>query len=158
MSASGAPRTVLVEDVDAVRTITLNRPDKLNAFTAEMAYELLFALDGAHDQGFRAVLLTGAGRAFSAGQDLSEVLPKAGEPPPDLGRVLETQWSPLVRAIRRLAKPVVCALNGTAAGAGASIALACDIVLAARSAKLVQPFCKLGLVPDSGSTYFLPRL
>lgn len=151
-------QSVLIEDADAVRTITLDRPGKLNSFDAAMAEGLRAALEGAQSQAIRAVILTGAGRAFSAGQDLSEVLPKPGTAQIDLGDVLETQWNPIVRAIRDLGKPVICAVNGTAAGAGANIALACDIVLAARSAKFIQPFCKLGLVPDSGGTWLLPRL
>lgn len=151
-------QTILIEDVHAVRTITLARPDKLNAFDAAMAQGFLVALDGAKSEAIRAVIVTGAGKAFSAGQDLAEVLQKPEAPPVDLGRVLEIQWNPIVRAIRNLGKPVICAVNGTAAGAGANVALACDIVLAARSAKFIQPFCKLGLVPDSGGTWLLPRL
>jgi 2-(1,2-epoxy-1,2-dihydrophenyl)acetyl-CoA isomerase len=150
--------TILIEDAQGVRTITLNRPDKLNSFTAGMSGALLAALDGAKSDAIRAVLITGAGKGFSAGQDLAEVLPKPGAAPLDLGAVVGAQWNPLVRAIRDLGKPVVCAVNGTAAGAGANVALACDIVLAARSARFIQPFCKLGLVPDSGGTYLLPRL
>lgn len=153
-----ASDTILIDDASAVRTITLNRPGKLNSFNAGMARSLLEALDGAKSEGNRAVLLTGAGKGFSAGQDLSEVLPKPGEPPLDLGEVIEAQWNPIVRAIRTLPLPVVCAVNGTAAGAGANLALACDIVLAAQSAKFIQPFCKLGLVPDSGGSWLLPRL
>ncbi len=153
-----ASDTILIDDTDAVRTITLNRPDKLNSFTAQMAQSLLDALDGAQSDAVRVVLLTGAGKGFSAGQDLAEVLPKPGAPQPDLGAVIDTQWNPIVRAIRALPKPVVCAVNGTAAGAGANLALACDIVLAAHSAKFIQPFCKLGLVPDSGGSWLLPRI
>lgn len=150
--------TIRVDDADDVRTITLNRPDKLNAFTAEMAAALLAALDGANADTIRAVLLTGAGKGFSAGQDLAEVLPKPGAPGVDLGAVVDRLWNPIVRAIRGLGKPVISAVNGTAAGAGANLALACDIVVAARSAKFIQPFCRLGLIPDSGGTYLLPRL
>lgn len=150
--------TIVIEDAHAVRTITLDRPDKLNSFDSAMAQGLSAALEGAMSDAIRAVVLTGAGKAFSAGQDLAEVLPKPGVPPIDLGDVLETQWNPIVRAIRHLGKPVICAVNGTAAGAGANIALACDIVLAAHSAKFIQPFCKLGLVPDSGGSWLLPRL
>ncbi|MGB3272322.1 MAG: 2-(1,2-epoxy-1,2-dihydrophenyl)acetyl-CoA isomerase PaaG, partial [Xanthobacteraceae bacterium] len=109
------------------------------------------------DEGCRAVLLTGAGRGFCAGQDLSEVTVENGAAP-DLGATIETFYNPLVRRIRALQKPVVCAVNGTAAGAGANIALACDLVLAARSAKFIQSFAKIGLVPDSGGTWLLPRL
>ncbi|WP_296520160.1 2-(1,2-epoxy-1,2-dihydrophenyl)acetyl-CoA isomerase PaaG [Rhodoplanes sp.] len=134
--------------------LTLNRPDRLNSFNAEMHGRLAGALDevGA-DQGCRAVLLTGAGRGFCAGQDLSD---RVG--PADLGATIDAFYNPLVRRLRGLRKPVVCAVNGVAAGAGANIALACDIVLAARSAKFIQAFSKIGLVPDSGGTFFLPRL
>jgi 2-(1,2-epoxy-1,2-dihydrophenyl)acetyl-CoA isomerase len=106
----------------------------------------------------RALLLTGAGRGFCAGQDLSDRVVAAGAEPIDLGYTLSTHYNPLIRTLRELPKPVVCAVNGVAAGAGANIALACDVVLAARSASFVQAFCKIGLVPDSGGTYFLPRL
>ena len=153
-----ASDTILIDDAGAVRTITLNRPGKLNAFNAEMARSLLEALDGAKSESIRAVLLTGAGKGFSAGQDLSEVLPEPGVPSLDLGDVIDKQWNPIVRAIRALPKPVVCAVNGTAAGAGANLALACDIVVAGQSAKFIQPFCKLGLIPDSGGSWLLPRL
>jgi 2-(1,2-epoxy-1,2-dihydrophenyl)acetyl-CoA isomerase len=143
---------ILIEHRGAWRLITLNRPDRLNAFNAAMHRALASALDAAAgDLDCRAVLLTGAGRGFCAGQDLSDI---SG----DLGTVIENFYNPLVRRIRALNKPVVCAVNGTAAGAGANIALACDIVLAARSAKFIQSFAKIGLVPDSGGTYFLPRL
>jgi 2-(1,2-epoxy-1,2-dihydrophenyl)acetyl-CoA isomerase len=150
--------SIRVEDDGGVRSITLNRPDKLNAFNAEMNRALRAALEGAADEGVRAVLLTGAGKGFCAGQDLSDRVQGEGGKAPDLGETIETLWNPLVRAIRGLAKPVVCAVNGVAAGAGANLALACDIVLAARSARFIQAFCRLGLVPDSGGTYFLPRL
>jgi 2-(1,2-epoxy-1,2-dihydrophenyl)acetyl-CoA isomerase len=150
--------TILVEDSGGVRMLTLNRPDKLNAFNAEMNRALLAALAGAADDGIRAVLLTGAGKGFCAGQDLSDRMQGENSQAPDLGHTIETLWNPVVRAIRELGKPVVCAVNGVAAGAGANLALACDIVLAARSARFIQPFCRLGLVPDSGGTYFLPRL
>ncbi len=150
--------SILVEDSGGVRTITLNRPDKLNAFNEEMHGALRAALAGAADDGVRAVLLTGAGKAFCAGQDLSDRVQGEGGQAPDLGHTIETLWNPLVRAVRGLAKPVVCAVNGVAAGAGANLALSCDIVLAARSARFIQPFCRLGLVPDSGGTFYLPRL
>jgi 2-(1,2-epoxy-1,2-dihydrophenyl)acetyl-CoA isomerase len=149
--------SILVEDNGGVRTITLNRPDKLNAFNEEMHGALRAALAGA-DDSVRAVLLTGAGKAFCAGQDLSGRVQGEGGQAPDLGHTIETLWNPLVRAVRGLAKPVVCAVNGVAAGAGANLALSCDIVLAARSARFIQPFCRLGLVPDSGGTFYLPRL
>jgi 2-(1,2-epoxy-1,2-dihydrophenyl)acetyl-CoA isomerase len=150
--------SILVEDSGGVRTITLNRPDKLNAFNEEMHGALRAALAGVDDDGVRAVLLTGAGKGFCAGQDLSDRVQGEGGQAPDLGQTIETHWNPLVRAVRALAKPVVCAVNGVAAGAGANLALSCDIVLAARSARFIQPFCRLGLVPDSGGTFYLPRL
>lgn len=150
--------TILVDNRGAWRILTLNRPDRMNAFTAEMHRTLAEAFDeAAADQGCRAVLLTGAGRGFCAGQDLSEVAAADGAAP-DLGITIESFYNPLVRRIRALQKPVICAVNGTAAGAGANIALACDIVLAARSAKFIQSFAKIGLVPDSGGTWLLPRL
>lgn len=150
--------TILVDNRGAWRILTLNRPERMNAFTAEMHRALAAALDdAAADEGCRAVLLTGAGRGFCAGQDLSEVTVESGAAP-DLGATIETFYNPLVRRIRALQKPVVCAVNGTAAGAGANIALACDLVLAARSAKFIQSFAKIGLVPDSGGTWLLPRL
>jgi 2-(1,2-epoxy-1,2-dihydrophenyl)acetyl-CoA isomerase len=150
---------VLVEAKAGYRVLTLNRPDKLNSFNGAMHRALMAALVEAEaDDGCRAVLITGAGRAFCAGQDLAdEVAPKAGEAP-DLSRTIEAHYNPLVRKLRALAKPVVCAVNGTAAGAGANLALACDIVVAARSAKFIQAFAKIGLVPDTGGTWFLPRL
>lgn len=153
-----ADATVLVEDVDAVRTITLNRPDKLNSFNEAMHGALRMALEHARSDGIRAVLITGAGKGFCAGQDLSDRVRPEGGKAPDLGHTIDTLWNPLVRLIRSLPKPVVCAVNGVAAGAGANVALSCDIVLAARSARFIQPFCRLGLVPDSGGTHHLPRL
>jgi 2-(1,2-epoxy-1,2-dihydrophenyl)acetyl-CoA isomerase len=141
-----------------VLTITLNRPDKLNAFNPEMHEQLREALERAKAGEVRAVLLTGAGRAFCAGQDLSERNVAPGAPSIDLAVSLGSNYNPLVRRLRELAKPVVCAVNGVAAGAGANIALACDLVIAARSASFVQAFSKIGLVPDSGGTFFLPRL
>src|SRR5262245_55670999 len=116
------------------------------------------ALGGAAEDSVRAVLLTGAGKGFCAGQDLSDRVQGVGGEAPDLGQTIEALWNPLVRSIRALSKPVVCAVNGVAAGAGANLALSCDIVLAARSARFIQAFCRLGLVPDSGGTYYLPRL
>ncbi len=153
-----ANATILVDDSGGVRTITLNRPDKLNSFNAEMNASLRAALDGAAVDSVRAVLLTGAGKGFCAGQDLSDRVQGEGGAAPDLGATIEALWNPLVRSIRALPKPVVCAVNGVAAGAGANLALSCDIVLAARSARFIQAFCRLGLVPDSGGTYTLPRL
>lgn len=150
---------VLFERADGVAELTLNRPERLNAFTEAMHRELAAHLDRIEaDPGVRAVLLTGAGRGFCAGQDLGDRTMGEGDAPPDLGDTLERLYNPLVRRIRALDRPVVCAVNGVAAGAGANIALACDIVLAARSAVFIQAFCRIGLVPDSGGTWFLPRL
>jgi 2-(1,2-epoxy-1,2-dihydrophenyl)acetyl-CoA isomerase len=150
---------ILVSRDAGVLSLTLNRPDKLNAFNPEMHKLLRGALEEARDDdAVRAVLLTGSGRGFCAGQDLSERNVSAEAAPIDLSVSLGSNYNPLVRRLRALPKPVVCAVNGVAAGAGANIALACDIVLAARSASFVQSFSKLGLVPDSGGTYFLPRL
>ncbi len=152
-------RTVRVEREGAVLRLTLDRPDKLNSFNEAMHAELAAALDGAAgDKDVRAVLLTGAGRAFSAGQDLGDRAMGEDDAAPDLGLTLERFYNPLVRRLRALDRPVVAAVNGVAAGAGANIALACDIVLAARSASFIQAFCRLGLVPDAGGTFFLPRL
>jgi 2-(1,2-epoxy-1,2-dihydrophenyl)acetyl-CoA isomerase len=142
-----------------VLTITLNRPDRLNAFNPDMHKELRRALEQALDErAICAVLLTGAGRGFCSGQDLGERNVAPGAAPIDLSVTLGSYYNPLVRRLRELPKPIVCAVNGVAAGAGANIALACDIVLAARSARFIQSFARLGLVPDSGGTYFLPRL
>src|SRR5258705_8540231 len=151
--------SILVSLDGGVLSITLNRPDKLNAFNPEMHQLLKAAFERAHDEdAVRAVLLTGAGRAFCAGQDLSERNVSPGAAPIDLAISLGSDYNPLVRRLRELPKPVVCAVNGVAAGAGASIALACDLVVAARSASFVQAFSKIGLLPDSGGTFFLPRL
>jgi 2-(1,2-epoxy-1,2-dihydrophenyl)acetyl-CoA isomerase len=149
---------VLVELCAGYRVITLNRPQRLNAFTEAMHIALRDAIAGAEgDDSCRALLLTGAGRGFCAGQDLNDRLSKTGETPV-LGGALETYYNPLVRRLRGLPFPVVAAVNGVAAGAGCNIALACDIVLAARSASFVQSFAKIGLIPDSGGTWILPRL
>src|ERR671927_876368 len=153
--AMGLDMPILVESCEGYRRITLNRPERLNALTVEMAAVLNSALDeAAADKSCRALLLTGAGRGFCAGQDLNEIV---GASPADLARLLE-HYHPLVLRLRALPIPVVCAVNGVAAGAGANLALACDIVLAARSASFVQAFAKIGLVPDCGGTWFLPRL
>lgn len=152
-------QTVLSAQADGVLTITLNRPDKLNSFNEEMHRAFRAALQRAHDDAaVRAVLLTGAGRGFCAGQDLGDRDPRKGGPAPDLGHTLETFYNPSLRLIRALEKPVICAVNGVAAGAGANIALACDIVLAARSAKFIQAFAKVGLVPDAGATWSLTHI
>jgi len=158
-AAGAPPRPVLVERDGAVARVVLNRPDRLNSFTVEMHRALRAALEEiAADDGVRAVLLTGAGRGFCAGQDLADRAVAPGAARPDLGASIEEWYNPLVRLLRTMPKPVVCAVNGVAAGAGANIALACDIVLAARSAAFVQAFAKIGLVPDSGGTWVLPRL
>jgi 2-(1,2-epoxy-1,2-dihydrophenyl)acetyl-CoA isomerase len=151
--------SVLVSLDAGVLTLTLSRPEKLNAFNPEMHHALRHGLErAAEDAEVRAVILTGAGRGFCAGQDLSERDVSAGAAPIDLSVSLGSNYNPLIRRLRALPKPIVCAVNGVAAGAGANIALACDIVLAARSARFVQAFSRIGLVPDSGGTYFLPRL
>ncbi len=154
-----AGNTILAEMQDGVACITLNRPDRLNSFNVEMHEALAAALDAAErDATCRAVLLTGAGRGFSAGQDLSDRQVKPGQQPNDLGKTIEAYYNPLVRRMRTLPKPIVVAVNGVAAGAGANLALHGDIVLAARSAKFIQAFSKIGLLPDSGGTWLLPRL
>lgn len=151
--------TVLTELAEGVLTLVLNRPDKLNAFNEEMHLALRAGFQRAHeDAGVRAVLLTGAGRGFSAGQDLGDRDPRKGGPAPDLGATLERFYNPTLRLIRSLEKPVICAVNGVAAGAGANIALACDIVLAAQSARFIQAFAKIGLVPDAGGSWSLTRI
>lgn len=150
---------ILYEAADGVATVTLNRPERLNSFTEAMHEELRQSLARARsDSGVRALLLTGSGRGFCAGQDLDERNVAEGAPPPDLGASLGRNYNPLVQGLRELPIPVVCAVNGVAAGAGANIALACDIVIAARSASFIQAFSKIGLIPDSGGTWFLPRL
>ena len=151
--------SILASVASGVQTITLNRPDKLNSFNPEMHAALRSALnEAARNPEIRCVLLTGSGRGFCAGQDLSEREMKAGDAPRDLSTTIEAYYNPLVKAMRALPKPIVCAVNGIAAGAGANIALACDIVLAAKSAAFLQAFAKIGLVPDSGGTWFLPHL
>lgn len=149
--------TILANLSGGVLTLTLNRPDRMNAFTEEMHLALRAQLDRARtDDAVRAVLLTGAGRGFCAGQDLGERDPRKGRA--DLGHTIGAFYNPLIRQIRALEMPVVCAVNGVAAGAGANIALACDIVLAAQSARFIQAFAKLGLVPDAGGSWSLTRL
>lgn len=148
---------LLVAHRAGVRALTLNRPHRLNAFDAVLHAALLAALaNAAADPDCRVVLLTGAGRSFCAGQDLAE--PGLIGPEVDLHTVIERGWNRLVSALRNLPKPVVCAVQGSAAGAGASIALACDITLAAEDAKFAQAFIRIGLIPDSGATWLLPRL
>jgi len=141
-----------------VARLTLNRPERLNSFNAEMHAEVRDALGRLRRDGARVLVLTGAGRGFCAGQDLGERQVAPGAARPDLGASIERNYKPLVLALRSLPMPSVAAVNGVAAGAGASIALACDLVVAARSASFIQAFGKLGLVPDSGATWFLPRL
>ena len=141
-----------------VATLTLNRPDTLNSFNTEMHEEVRTAMKQVQeDPSIRCLLLTATGRGFCAGQDLGDRAVSTEGGVPDLGESVEKNYNPLIKSIMGLPKPVVCAVNGVAAGAGASIALACDIVLAARSANFIQIFCKIGLVPDSGGTWNLPR-
>ncbi|MCU0816034.1 MAG: 2-(1,2-epoxy-1,2-dihydrophenyl)acetyl-CoA isomerase PaaG [Cypionkella sp.] len=154
-----ASETVLASLEAGVLRLTLNRPDKLNSFNEEMHLALRAQIAFAHGSPeVRAVLLTGAGRGFCAGQDLGDRDPRKGGAAPDLGHTLETFYNPTLRLIRSLEKPIVCAVNGVAAGAGANIALACDIVLAAQSAKFIQAFAKIGLVPDAGGSWSLARI
>jgi len=142
-----------------VMTLTLNRPERLNAFNVALLEALFKAIERAGaEPDCRAVLITGAGRGFCAGADLANRAFAPGEARPDLGQALEKGINPLIRAIRNLPKPIVCAVNGPAAGAGANIALACDIVLAAKSAQFLQAFARIGLIPDAGGTWILPRL
>ena len=147
------------ESSEGIARITLNRPDRLNSFTSQMHEELRDALRRVADDGSaRVLLLTGEGRGFCAGQDLADRAVVPGDAPVDLGASIDNNYRPLVLALRDLALPVVCAVNGVAAGAGANIALACDIVIATRSASFIQAFCRIGLIPDAGGTFFLPRL
>ncbi|WP_298852109.1 2-(1,2-epoxy-1,2-dihydrophenyl)acetyl-CoA isomerase PaaG [uncultured Ruegeria sp.] len=150
--------TILAQNHGNWVEITLNRPDKLNSFNEEMHLALQGALKNASDNRARAVLLTGAGRGFCAGQDLGDRDPSKMDGPPDLGKTVRTYYAPLVRLIRSLNFPVICAVNGVAAGAGANLALACDMVLAGESAKFIQSFSKVGLIPDTGGSWHLPRL
>ena len=148
--------SVLLEIKNAVAIITLNRPEKFNSFTGEMALLFQKILDDcAADKKIRCIYLTGSGKAFCAGQDLSELTKKDA---PGFDKILSEHYNPIVARIRNIEKPVVCAVNGVAAGAGANIALCCDIVVASISASFIQAFSKIGLIPDSGGTYFLPRL
>ncbi len=147
--------TILVTRTDHVARITLNRPDRLNSFTKAMHAELRAALDEVQDT--RVIVLTGAGRGFCAGQDLNDRAVAPGEAV-DLGETVEESWNPLIRRLAEVPQPIIAQVNGVAAGAGANIALACDIVVAARSARFIQSFSALGLVPDSGGSWHLPRL
>ncbi len=144
---------------NGIAVLTLNRPDKLNSFTQAMHLEVRAALSQVQsDKSVRALLLTGAGRGFCAGQDLSDRAVEPGSPGVDLGASVEQFYAPLALTLRSLPMPVICAVNGVAAGAGANLALACDIVLAAKSASFIEAFCKLGLIPDTGGTWHLPRM
>ncbi len=148
--------SILFELKDGVGVISFNRPDKLNAFTREMSLQLQRKLDDCEaDSHIRCVVLTGSGKAFSAGQDLAEL---TGPNPPGMDQVLSEHYNPIVKKITGLSKPVLASVNGVAAGAGANIALCCDITVATASASFIQAFSKIGLIPDSGGTWFLPRL
>jgi len=151
--------TIQFEIAEGVATLTLNRPDKLNSFNVRMHEELADALKTVRtDDTVRCLLITGAGRGFCAGQDLGDRSVSSGDETPNLGESLEKRYNPLIRSLTTLDMPVICAVNGVAAGAGANLAFNCDIVFAARSASFIQAFCKIGLVPDSGGTWTLPRL
>lgn len=147
---------ILTEQRDKVTKIILNRPDKFNSFNREMAMQLQEVLDKASaDRNVRAILLTATGKAFCAGQDLAEAMDPNG---PGIKKIVEEHYNPIIKKLRVVEKPVVCAVNGVAAGAGANIALACDVVVAGASVNFIQAFSKIGLIPDSGGTFFLPRL
>jgi 2-(1,2-epoxy-1,2-dihydrophenyl)acetyl-CoA isomerase len=151
-------QTILFELKDDIARLTLNRPDKLNSFNEAMHLEVREALNQIKENRTRVLLITGAGRAFCAGQDLADRQSKPGEDSVDLGDSIEKYYTPLVRTLRALPLPVVAGVNGVAAGAGVSLALACDLVIASKSASFIQSFAKLGLIPDTGGTFFLPRL
>jgi len=160
---SETEQTVLVTKVEGVVTLCLNRPAALNAFTGAMHDALLAALNSAaQDREVRAVVLTGAGRGFCAGQDLGDpdIAPDStpGAPPKDIGALIRKRYAPLVQRLQTMPVPVIAAVNGVAAGAGANVALGCDLVIAARSASFIQAFSKIGLIPDAGGTWLLPRL
>ena len=150
---------ILLDISGGIATITLNRPDKLNSFTSEMHADLKQAMQIIQaDHSVRVLMITGAGRGFCAGQDLSERMMGTGEQPADVGSSLEKNYNPLLKQLRALPYPVICAVNGVAAGAGCNLVLACDIVIAAKSASFIQVFSRIGLIPDAGGTYTLPRL
>jgi 2-(1,2-epoxy-1,2-dihydrophenyl)acetyl-CoA isomerase len=147
---------ILFEKIDAVGKITLNRPEKYNSIVREMALSLYKTLENCEsDDSIRCIFITGAGKAFCAGQDLKEAIDPQG---PEIEQIVREHYNPIIKRIREIEKPVIAAVNGVAAGAGANLALACDIVTANQSAKFIQAFSKIGLIPDSGGTYFLPRL
>jgi 2-(1,2-epoxy-1,2-dihydrophenyl)acetyl-CoA isomerase len=151
--------TILLDISEGIATITLNRPDKLNSFTGEMHADLKQAMQIIQaDRSVRVLMITGAGRGFCAGQDLSERVMGDDKEPTDVGSSLEKNYNPLLKQLRALPFPVICAVNGVAAGAGCNLVLACDIVIAARSASFIQAFSRIGLIPDAGGTYTLPRL
>ncbi len=148
--------SIITEQRNSVLIIKFNRPDKYNSFNREMALQLILELDKAEkDKSVRAIVITGEGKAFCAGQDLSEAIDPNG---PGIKKIVEEHYNPIILKIRNIEKPVIAAVNGVAAGAGANIALACDIVFAGKSASFIQAFSKIGLIPDSGGTYTLPRL
>ena len=149
-------QTIIFQQDGPIARITLNRPDRLNSFTAAMHAELAEALEAAAEA--RAIIITGSGRGFCAGQDLHDRAVSADGHPTDLGLTVETSWNPLIRRLTSMPQPIIARVNGVAAGAGANIALACDLVVAARSAKFIQSFSAIGLIPDSGGTWVLPRL
>jgi 2-(1,2-epoxy-1,2-dihydrophenyl)acetyl-CoA isomerase len=150
--------TIQLEIANGVARLTLNRPDRLNSFTVKMHDEVSRAIDAVVSSDVRVLVLTGAGRGFCAGQDLSDRAVAPGGEGVDLGESLEQRYNPLIRKLTSLELPVICAVNGVAAGAGANIAFACDIVIAVKSAKFIQSFANIGLIPDSGGTWSLPRL
>lgn len=149
---------ILTKTSNRITTITLNRPEKFNSFTESMALEMQESLREAESDEIRAVLIRANGKAFCGGQDLPEVVNRGEEEDYELSDTVQTNYNPIIHHIRELEKPVVCAVQGTAAGAGANIAFACDIVLASEEAVFIQAFSKIGLIPDSGGTFFLPRL
>ena len=146
---------ILLEVKEQIAHITLNRPEKFNAFTREMSLELQAALDECKAESIRAVVLSGAGKAFCSGQDLTEAIDPQG---PSIQKIIQEHYNPIVTRISKLPKPVVAVVHGVAAGAGANLALCCDLVIAGKSADFIQAFSKIGLVPDTGGSYFLPRL
>ena len=148
--------SILTEEKNNVLVVTLNRPEKLNCFNREMALQLISVLDKAeNNNNVRAIVITGMGKAFCAGQDLSEAIDPNG---PGIKKIVGEHYNPIILKIRSIEKPIIAVINGVAAGAGANIALACDIIYASKSASFIQAFSKIGLIPDSGGTYTLPRL